>query len=250
MAKKKINKASVLYKIISALTLAMPTSITLIVSAIWSTPTPNVVMVYSSDLEIKKVEDLSQIITFEKITEKDVETRIVWNNVSDFKVYNVDFTPYENKVGDRYVMSTQFYIRFIGDDLDKVVEFKDSETNVNVATIVPVSNINIETGNKLSVAFIVSVIATIVVVMVVSNKMRLYRKYPRTATFITLLSITIILAIIEMIIGSILAVFITATISWGAYCLEYYYYNNFVLEETASEKKTSNLAKALRELDI
>ena len=59
MAKKKINKASVLYKIISALTLAMPTSITLIVSAIWSTPTPNVVMVYSSDLEIKKVEDLS-----------------------------------------------------------------------------------------------------------------------------------------------------------------------------------------------
>ena len=81
--------------------------------------------------------------------------------------------------------------------------------------------------------------------------MRLHRKYPKSATFVALLGATIIIGVINSIIGNILTVFIVAYYCcWGAYCLENYYYNTNIVEQTSQQRKTSDLAKALRELDI
>ena len=63
-------------------------------------------------------------------------------------------------------------------------------------------------------SFIISVIATIIVVLIISGKMNLHKKYPKSATFIALLSATIFLGVINAIIGNIFAVFIVATISY------------------------------------
>lgn len=244
MAKNKKNSA-LLYKIISGMTLVLPMSITLIISAIWSSPTPNVVVMFDTPNEIKKVEDLGTFITFEKFDDKKIKTKIDFDKIDEINAYNVDFTAYEKEEDGQYLFKNDYYVRFVGEKFDKIIEFTIEN---EVVTFGKVSNINKETGNKLSIGFISSVIATVIVVAIISNKMRLYRKYPKLATFIALLIGTIILAIIETIIGGILNVFIVATISWGAYCLENYFYKNSKTN-TEGEKKYSDLLNALERIN-
>ena len=87
-----------------------------------------------------------------------------------------------------YLVEKEEYIRFIGNDIDEIVEINLED---GIATPSKVGNVNIETGNKVSLAFIISVIA-LIVVAIISGKMRLHRKYPKSATFVALLGAIII----------------------------------------------------------
>ena len=256
MATNKKNKWGLLYKVISGLTLALPISITLVVSAIWSKPSAEVVVLFDTTNEVSKVEQLTDYFEFGVIDKDTNYMRVRYDRVASGKVYYADFTTYDKtkvmasstpEPYEVYTLKVKDYIRFIGNDIDEIIEIT---IDIGSATPTKVKNINIETGNKLSMSFIISVIATIIVVLIISGKMNLHKKYPKSATFIALLSATIFLGIINAIIGNIFAVFIVATISWGSYCIESYYYNNYVLEQTSQEKKTSALTKALRDLDI
>lgn len=223
-------KNKILFRILQGMTLALPISITLVVSAIWSKPTPDLVILFETTTPLKKVEDVNKYFT---MTENDKHLDIVNhyypNDDYDYNAFNVnylniDFTPYDKvATTDGIVKFASIkagsYIRMITDDFDKVIELDKGE-------IKAVGNINIQTGNKLSLSFIISIIATAIVVLVISKKMQFHKTHPKSATFIALLSATIFLGVINAIIGSIVTVFIVATISWGAFCLEDAYYKS------------------------
>jgi hypothetical protein len=235
MAKKKL-----LFKIIGAMTLALPISITLVVSAIWSKPTPDYVITFNDALAV----DLETINEKVVITEHDDKNKALVIAFDEFTFYNIDFTYYDKIIDGKYIVKNKSYIRFLSDDFDNVLEIIDGDSFIKLDKV---SHINIQTGNKLSLSLIVSIIATLVVVGIISGKMQLHRKYPKSATFIALLSATIIIGVINAIIGSIFTVFVVATISWGAYCLEDAYFKS-LQPVNESQQQQNALINELRRL--
>ncbi len=235
-----MEKKKLLFKIIGAMTLALPISITLVVSAIWSKPTPDYVITFSDALAV----DLETINEKVVITEHDDKNKALVIAFDEFTFYNIDFTYYDKIIDGKYIVKDKSYIRFLSDDFDNVLEIIDGDPFIKLDKV---SHINIQTGNKLSLSLIVSVIATLVVVGIISGKMKLHRKYPKSATFIALLSATIIIGVINAIIGSIFTVFVVATISWGAYCLEDAYFKS-LQPVNESQQKQNALIDELRRL--
>lgn len=91
----------------------------------------------------------------------------------DVQYLNNDFTLNKN-VSEfdgikKLTLKSGSYMRFITDDFDEIVE-KDKQNK-----LVAVSIFNVETGNKLSLAFIVSILSTLIVVAIISGKMQLQR---------------------------------------------------------------------------
>lgn len=222
------------------MTLALPISITLVVSAIWSKPTPDYVITFNDALAV----DLETINEKVVITEHDDKNKALVIAFDEFTFYNIDFTYYDKIIDGKYIVKDKSYIRFLSDDFDNVLEIIDGDSFIKLDKV---SHINIQTGNKLSLSLIVSVIATLVVVGIISGKMKLHRKYPKSATFIALLSATIIIGVINAIIGSIFTVFVVATISWGAYCLEDAYFKSLQPVNEAQQKQNA-LIDELRRL--
>lgn len=235
-----MEKKKLLFKIIGAMTLALPISITLVVSAIWSKPTPDYVITFNDALAV----DLETINEKVVITEHDDKNKALAIAFDEFTFYNIDFTYYDKIIDGKYIVKDKSYIRFLSDDFDNVLEIIDGDPFIKLDKV---SHINIQTGNKLSLSLIVSVIATLVVVGIISGKMKLHRKYPKSATFIALLSATIIIGVINAIIGSIFTVFVVATISWGAYCLEDAYFKS-LQPVNESQQQQNALIDELRRL--
>lgn len=69
--------------------------------------------------------------------------------------------------------------------------------------------------------------------------MQWHKTYPRLATFIALLTGTVILTIIKSIVGDIQYVFLIATTSWGMYCLEYLYYTNKITSKQLAKTQST-----------
>lgn len=222
------------------MTLALPISITLVVSAIWSKPTPDYVITFNDALAV----DLETINEKVVITEHDDKNKALVIAFDEFTFYNIDFTYYDKIIDGKYIVKNKSYIRFLSDDFDNVLEIIDGDPFIKLDKV---SHINIQTGNKLSLSLIVSIIATLVVVGIISGKMKLHRKYPKSATFIALLSATIIIGVINAIIGSIFTVFVVATISWGAYCLEDAYFKS-LQPVNESQQQQNALIDELRRL--
>lgn len=222
------------------MTLALPISITLVVSAIWSKPTPDYVITFNDALAV----DLETINEKVVITEHDDKNKALVIAFDEFTFYNIDFTYYDKIIDGKYIVKNKSYIRFLSDDFDNVLEIIDGDSFIKLDKV---SHINIQTGNKLSLSLIVSIIATLVVVGIISGKMKLHRKYPKSATFIALLSATIIIGVINAIIGSIFTVFVVATISWGAYCLEDAYFKS-LQPVNESQQQQNALIDELRRL--
>lgn len=235
-----MEKKKLLFKIIGAMTLALPISITLVVSAIWSKPTPDYVITFNDALAV----DLETINEKVVITEHDDKNKALVIAFDEFTFYNIDFTYYDKIIDGKYIVKNKSYIRFLSDDFDNVLEIIDGDPFIKLDKV---SHINIQTGNKLSLSLIVSIIATLVVVGIISGKMKLHRKYPKSATFIALLSATIIIGVINAIIGSIFTVFVVATISWGAYCLEDAYFKS-LQPVSESQQQQNALIDELRRL--
>ena len=235
-----MGKKKLLFKIIGAMTLALPISITLVVSAIWSKPTPDYVITFNDALAV----DLETINEKVVITEHDDKNKALVIAFDEFTFYNIDFTYYDKIIDGKYIVKNKSYIRFLSDDFDNVLEIIDGDPFIKLDKV---SHINIQTGNKLSLSLIVSIIATLVVVGIISGKMKLHRKYPKSATFIALLSATIIIGVIKAIIGSIFTVFVVATISWGAYCLEDAYFKS-LQPVSESQQQQNALIDELRRL--
>lgn len=78
---------------------------------------------------------------------------------------------------------------------------------------------------KFPIAIIISLIGVGIVALILTKKMGIVKKRPRTAALISLSVGTLILIVIDVIVGSLLGVFVVATAAWAAYCIEYAVYN-------------------------
>ena len=64
MEKKKNKWGNLLYKILVQQLLVLPISITLVVSAIWSKPSAEVIVMFDTPSEVSEVEQLSDYFVF------------------------------------------------------------------------------------------------------------------------------------------------------------------------------------------
>lgn len=113
------------------------------------------------------------------------------------------------------------------------------------------TEINKQESYKFSTSFIVSIVGVGIVGLIISGKMQWQKKYPIIATFVALLTGTMILGLINTIVGSLFNVFLIFTISFGIFGIEYYLYNNKnknVKEKELVDKKQKELENMLEVL--
>jgi hypothetical protein len=113
------------------------------------------------------------------------------------------------------------------------------EENQYVLTDIKTMEIQRQQQYKLPLSFFISIASILIVILVVQGKMQWRKTYPRLATFIALLTGTVILTIIKSIVGDIQYVFLIATISWGMYCLEYLYYTNKITSKQLAKTQST-----------
>lgn len=78
-----------------------------------------------------------------------------------------------------------------------------------------------ELSYKVPLSLMVIILGVLIVTLVISKKMNWQKDKPRLAVFVSLLAGTAVLAILNFVIGDLLGVFIIATLSWGAFTIEY-----------------------------
>lgn len=221
-------KSKVIYKLISTLTLVLPLPIYLILSA--------TIFNIKPDYTIQNVE-IANLSVFSK----DDEYFIVSDNKDAIfygtMAYDVDL--------DTYVLVIE------EDDIIKVGrDFYSYDLEKGELIDIKKFELEKQQSYKIPLSVIISLGAVLIVVLVIQKKMDVYKKYPRTATFVALLTGTIVLYIMNTIVGNILNVFMIATTSWGAYCLEYMIYTGTAKSKTDAKKENDiigALKKALEE---
>jgi hypothetical protein len=76
--------------------------------------------------------------------------------------------------------------------------------------------------------------------------MNWHKEHPKGAVMIALITGTVILYVIQLIVSSVLGVFVVATASWGAYLLEDMLQQGQITNEK-QEKHESDIIRALRQ---
>ena len=225
------NKSNLLYKIITIITLAVPLPLYLFLSATLFNITPDYTINHAKITELAIV---SEIVDAEEYT------YIITTNVEATFSGLVVFIPSEGTYG----------IMVDSKDIIKVNRnyysaIKNEETNLY--EMIDVKKFAIEQSQraKFPVAFFVSVLGLLIVFAVVQGKMKWYKQYPRVSAFVGLLTGSVVLFLIDSVVGSLLNVFLIATVSWGVYCLEYLVAQGKVKELNAA-KTENDLTMALK----
>lgn len=208
------------YKLIEILTLVLPMSVYLLVSALIFNIQPDIIVGGTTEqVEVVLVNESQYIIALDD---------------------DVTFNGQVEKIGESYGL-------FLGDDY--IVKFDNgyftfSEQWDNVKD--KGSQEQESKGGKISFTTAVSIFAIVIVALIIFNKMQFQKKYPRLATLLALVVGTLILTGIHFIIDNILYVFIVATLSWAAYTIEHLVFKNMITT-AQGEKATSELTAILNE---
>lgn len=211
------NKSKFLYKLITIITLGAPLPIYLFLSATLFNINP--------DYEIRNIEH-SEVLTLTVD-----EYTLIYSNAPD-AVYNGVVVNHDGVYG--------FYM-----DEDDILKLDDGYFNRELENI-KVTEIKKQLSYKLPLTFIISLFGVGIVAAIVSKKMEWYKKYPRTATLISLVTVTALLFVLNTFISNILNVFMIASASWAVYCIEYMVNNNHISQTTAT-KTESDVISALKE---
>ena len=217
------KKANTIYKIIVALTLLLPISSFLIISAIFSQP---------FDYEIFAEE--TAVIEF---TEYE-DGYVVYAEEASYNgyliPYNEEYALYiEN--GDVVKIDNDYFTPYFNDEIG---EYK--LTNYNDIPPTPQQN-------RTWTISIASIVALGIVGLIIGGKMDLLKKHPRISALVSLAVITAILYGLNSIISDMLTVFLIATISWFGYCLEYAFKQG-TISAKESEKIQTDLINGLKEM--
>lgn len=185
---------------------------------------------------------------------------IIYTNIDNVQVIEY----YEDE-------ETTYFITTLNNaTMDGVVEYRDNKYGIiidsediikidknyysyvekdNVMQLVDIRKFELQKQQsyKIPVSFFISLFGVLIVILIIQGKMQWHKKHPRLAAFISLLTITVVLYILNSIIGNILGVFVVATASWAIYCLEYLVYQGKI-DNNEKEKKESEILKALKGL--
>ena len=224
--KKTSNKAKVIYKIITAITLFVPLPLYIFLMATLF----NIVPDYVVFTDLEQVQVIEYTVDDEISYFLTTHDNATLNGTVDFKdgKYGIYIDP-----DDIIKIDKKYYSYVEKDEVRQLVDIKKFELQK-------------EQSYKIPLAFFINVFGILVVVLIVQKKMEWHKKYPRLAVFVALLTGTIILFVLNSIIGNILGVFSVATASWAIYCLEYMLNENLISTKD-KEKQESNILAALKE---
>lgn len=220
------KKGKTLYKVITTFTLLAPTVIYLFIAAALFGITP--------DYSIENVTS-EQIVTYYGGDWEDDQAFI--------------FSQSNEAVYDGVVVYQSGHYGFIVDSED-IVQLDDGyfSWNSESHTMQDIEE-QAEAKNQsysISIAFVASIIGIGIVALLVSKKMSWQKQHPRAAVLIALITGTAVLYLINAIVGSLLNVFMIATVSWAAYYIEWLIQQRKI-SSADGEKKESDLLHSLKE---
>ena len=213
-------------KIVKLLTLVIPLPVYLFLMATLFSITPD----YIINTEIERV----SVSAYEEdyfIYTDDLEA-----SMSGLIVYNAELEVYGIVIEEEDIIKIDkdYYSYTLNEDgIRELVDIKKFA-------------IQQEQSYKIPVSVFISLIGVLIVVLIVTKKLKWHEDHPKGAVFIALFTTTVILWILNTIIGGILGVFTVATISWGLYLLEDMIEKG-ALSNKEAEKVESDLLKALKE---
>ena len=225
MEKKNNKNKKLIYKITTALTLIVPLPLYLFLMATLFNINPDyIIYTEIENVEVLELEDGSFFIT--TTDNAKIDGVVEFNNgkygivITEEDIIKIDRNYYSYVVNEEKVR--------------ELVDIKKFE-------------IQKQQSYKLPISFFISLFAVLIVLGIIQGKMQWHKKHPRVAVLVALLTGTVILFILNSIIGGILGVFATATASWAVYCLEYLFYQN-TLDEKDKANKESEILRALKGL--
>ena len=207
------QKNKIIYKIITAITLALPLMIYMFLSATVFNVNPDIIV---------KNADVSDLI---------INGDFIYTN-NENVVYNGSVAVYEGEYG--------FFV-----DEDTIIRADDGYFTYELEEI-SVAQLRQETSYKLPMAFIITVIGVGIVIMVVNRKMEWYKDWPRIFVLVSLITGALILTLLNVIVSNLTTVFYIASASWALYCVEYYFKEGIISDEDKN-KADSDLLKKLKE---
>lgn len=222
------KKASLIYKLITTITLFVPLPLYLFLSATLFNITPDYTIHAKIDtISVYQVEDEYFITSNDKMAIFD--GLVTYNE--DYDTFGIYIT------SDNIVKIDGKYYSYVENSAeDKTMVLKD----IKVFKIQEKQSLNIP------IITIVSGISVFIVYLIIQGKMGWAKKYPRTAVLSALTTGTLILFIIDFIIGGMLNVFLVATVSWALYCLEFTVKEN-LLDKKDATKIESDLLRTLKD---
>lgn len=242
--KKPVDKAkrnNIIYRVITILTLILPMPIYLIVSACILSITPDYILYEADTREWEVIEDSDYAF---KISMTSIEGVTIDGEVSieDGHLY-IPFIPEVTIFEIRDGTMKSGYYQVSLDEADFTIATWENHTN---------SLFQKQLSYKLPIGIIFGILAMVIVALVVTKKMNILKKRPRLSVMLSLGMGTLVLLILELIVSSMLGVFITATAMWAAYCIEYMVYNRKTLFKSKEKKESeviSKLSEALKEIN-
>ena len=225
---EKTKKNKIVYNIVSFLTLAIPVPVYLIVMSCVFSITPNYTIAETS---LASVKENAVVEVVELEDDKSI-------NYLKFDNTKLDYTI----SGDTVTIEDNFTILTFDDST--IILIKDegyfkltlSETNVLTWNNYSKELIEKEMNYKIPISVTISLLAMVIIALLVFRKMDFAKKHPRLSVLLSLGLGTGILVVLETIITSMTDVFLVATLTWLAYCVEYIIYNRKTLFNTTIDK--------------
>lgn len=210
------------YKILKIITLIIPTSLLLVIQAIFFNITP--------DLIINK--------TVEQTFVKPYDDAYFIYSTTDATFKGGYVIYFEGNFGavieeDTIIKMDGKYYQYNGEMFQTVEMVRKAE----------------QQAYRLPLTFFISLFGAFVVGLIIMGKMKIFKTYPKTSVLVTLLTVTLCLYIIDTIVSNLLHVFITATISWAMYCLIDYIEQGKLSETSGAVKESALLSELKKALE-
>lgn len=200
------KKSLTVYNIISSLTLILPITVYLILMATIFKIQPDMVMSAEFDNVIIEEYENNYLIY------SDLDTTFKGGNV----IYHNDMIKAVISKKDIVKLDNGFY------------QINDK------GVLADVSKKEVENTKASYITFtvVVGLVASLIVILIIKGKMEWHKKYKRTAVLISLVLGTVILYVMDLIVGHFFWVFLVFTLSWIAYMIEYGFYKGKIDEVT------------------
>lgn len=211
------------YNILGILTLILPMMSFILISTIVNKP---------FDAELFKDTETSTIV-FEPYE----DDYVVYSEKASYNGFTVPYNEeYALLIEENEIVKIEkdYYTPYFMEETQRYVL-------INLEEIPP----TVEKTNTWTIS-IATMIAIGIVALVIGGKMDLLKKRPRASALISLFVLTLIFGGLSAIITDMYNVFLVATASWGAYCIEYLIKQGKISKQDG-EKKESKLLDALKE---
>lgn len=194
---------------------------------------------------------ISSFLIISAITGKTYDAELfkaTESSVVEFREYDDGYVVYsENASYNGYLVAyNDTYALYIEDsDIVKIDNDFFTVYEGNFSNIDDIPPIPQQTSKW--VVSISSIVALGLAALIIGGKMDLLKKHPRISALVSLGVITAILYGLNSIISDMLSVFIVATASWAVYCIEYLIHQG-TINAKEGEKAETDLLNALKGL--